>query len=113
MFEKSVEGLAPLRGQSDDHLSGDAVAVLGVGSAELPRKNCWTIAEQAGEATPAVMQSHRGRRRLLELHRTIIRFGDNVVCCRGHGVGRLGGAEQVSDACQVLGLLRGRRTRQW
>ncbi|MEY9926371.1 hypothetical protein ABH926_000993 [Catenulispora sp. GP43] len=25
--------------------------------AELPRKNCWTIAEQVGDASPAVMQS--------------------------------------------------------
>ena len=29
--------------------------VLGL-PAELPRKNCWTIAEHAGDATPAGMQ---------------------------------------------------------
>ena len=31
--------------------------------AELPRKNCWTIAEQAGDATPDGMQHLLARAR--------------------------------------------------
>jgi hypothetical protein len=44
--------------------------VLGL-LADLPRKNCWTIAEHAGDITPDGMQ-HPDREACAERHRLVV-----------------------------------------
>src|SRR5215469_957009 len=64
---------------------------------DLPRKNCWALAEQAGDQTPAKMQ------RLLE--RAAWDAGAAMAAVRAFVVAGLGGP---ADAVLVLDLCRSR-----